>query len=113
MCLAVRFMAPELARRYANDDHSDDNTVSTIDYKAVDVFSYATVLWTLLTRQVPFKELAGVAEDIAEAILEGKRASTSGGPTRAAGTLLEDIMERCWLEDPRRRPTFSAIVVRR
>ena len=40
--------------------------------KMCDVFSYGTVLWELVTHEVPFEELGGVSFRILQAIVEGR-----------------------------------------
>ena len=89
------WMAPELL---------DSN--SGYDLK-VDVFSYGIVLWEILTRSVPYRNLEP-AQIIARVLTSDLR------PPMPEGTPPEIalMIRQCWDRDPKARPTFSEILRR-
>ncbi|XP_077436671.1 mitogen-activated protein kinase kinase kinase 20 isoform X3 [Vanacampus margaritifer] len=70
-----------------------------------DTFSYAVVLWEMLTREVPFKGLEGL--QVAWLVVEKEERLTvpSGCPASFA-----ELMRDCWMTDPKERPTFKQIL---
>jgi len=84
-----RWMAPEIARREA---------YST----SADVFSYAMVLYELITHEVPFAtwEARSAATAVA---LNGLRPTLPDG----APQLLTKLIGRCWDHTPASRPSFA------
>nr|XP_061826614.1 mitogen-activated protein kinase kinase kinase 20-like [Nerophis lumbriciformis] len=70
-----------------------------------DTFSYAVVLWEMLTREVPFKGLEGL--QVAWLVVEKEERLTipSGCPASFA-----ELMRDCWRTDPKERPTFKQIL---
>ncbi|XP_061736007.1 mitogen-activated protein kinase kinase kinase 20 isoform X2 [Nerophis ophidion] len=70
-----------------------------------DTFSYAVVLWEMLTREVPFKGLEGL--QVAWLVVEKEERLTipSGCPASFA-----ELMRNCWRTDPKERPTFKRIL---
>ncbi|XP_061142891.1 mitogen-activated protein kinase kinase kinase 20 isoform X1 [Syngnathus typhle] len=70
-----------------------------------DTFSYAVVLWEMLTREVPFKGLEGL--QVAWLVVEKEERLTipSGCPASFA-----ELMRDCWMTDPKDRPTFKQIL---
>ncbi|XP_077392169.1 mitogen-activated protein kinase kinase kinase 20 isoform X5 [Festucalex cinctus] len=70
-----------------------------------DTFSYAVVLWEMLTREVPFKGLEGL--QVAWLVVEKEERLTvpSGCPASFA-----ELMRDCWMTDPKGRPTFKQIL---
>ncbi|XP_066535010.1 mitogen-activated protein kinase kinase kinase 9 [Hoplias malabaricus] len=86
------WMAPEVIR-------------SSTFSKGSDVWSYGVLLWELLTGEVPFRGIDGLA--VAYGVAMNKLAlpipSTCPEPfTR--------LMEDCWSADPHSRPSFSSIL---
>jgi serine/threonine protein kinase len=71
----------------------------------VDVYSYGMVLWELWERKRPYEELYS-RFDIIDAVREGRRPAISAScpPT------FRSLIQRCWHEQPARRPTFAYIV---
>jgi hypothetical protein len=79
-----------------------------------DVYSYAIVLFEILTQQVPWSELPSkfMVNRLEEALRSGKRPSASAArpehhPEVAA---FRALMERCWAQDPSARPSFDEVV---
>ena len=99
------------------DDNSMNETVGTPHYTApevlihthygpkVDVYSYAIVLWEMLTKEVPFSDM--LPYDIYDHVVtNGWRLAI---PQDASPELAKLITE-CWSKNPNDRPDFSDIV---
>ncbi|KAF7201265.1 mitogen-activated protein kinase kinase kinase 9 isoform X1 [Nothobranchius furzeri] len=86
------WMAPEVIR-------------SSTFSKGSDVWSYGVLLWELLTGEVPFRSIDGLA--VAYGVAMNKLAlpipSTCPEP-------FAHLMESCWSPDPHARPQFSTIL---
>ncbi|XP_057537158.1 integrin-linked protein kinase 1-like [Amaranthus tricolor] len=93
---SCRYMAPELFR---NENY---------DTK-VDVFSFALILQEMIEGCPPFASMD--EKDAQKAYCANERP-----PFRAAGKPyahgLKELIEECWNEDPRKRPTFREIIPR-
>ena len=97
----LQWMAPEVFR--------GDQTYG----KAVDVYSFGTVMWELATRKTPWKE--DIADsDVETSLFNGISSALKSGlrPTiseavRAENGAIVAVMQRCWAGDPADRPTFS------
>ncbi|CAN1192552.1 Serine/threonine-protein kinase STY46 [Linum perenne] len=87
-----RWMAPEVIEH------------KPYDHKA-DVFSFAIVLWELLTGKLPYEYLTPLqaAVGVVQKCLR---------PTipKHANPKLAELLERCWQQDPSLRPDFSEII---
>jgi serine/threonine protein kinase len=71
----------------------------------VDVYSYGMVLWELWERKRPYEELYS-RFDIIDAARAGRRPPI-GTDCPAA---YRSLIQRCWHDQPARRPTFAYIV---
>lgn len=72
-----------------------------------DVYSFAIVLWEILTRQEPFSQFRALDEFRQAVCVRHER------PIIPPDTLdsLKRLIERCWDKEPSRRPSFREIVV--
>jgi hypothetical protein len=84
---------------------------SRLDYSlAVDVYSFAIVLFELVERTLPYDNNSEFPQFPLEAIqyvCEGGRPrfSEEGG-----GSELAELARECWAQDPAARPTFAAVL---
>ncbi|XP_010266926.1 PREDICTED: serine/threonine-protein kinase STY46 isoform X2 [Nelumbo nucifera] len=87
-----RWMAPEVIEHKPYDHRAD-------------VFSFAIVLWELLTRKLPYEFLTPLQAAVG-VVQKGLR------PTIPKNThpKLAELLERCWQQDPTLRPDFSEII---
>ncbi|XP_061361259.1 serine/threonine-protein kinase STY46-like [Gastrolobium bilobum] len=87
-----RWMAPEVIEH------------KPYDYKA-DVFSFAIVLWELLTGKLPYERLSPLQAAVG-VVQKGLRPKI---PKHTHPKLVE-LLHRCWHQDPSFRPNFSEIL---
>ena len=79
---------------------------SKSDYTSkVDVYSYAMILYELYEGRQPFEEYGANPMYAAAAAAAGIRPEMHRTPKR-----IREIIEKCWAEDPRERPTFLEIL---
>ncbi|RCV36118.1 hypothetical protein SEVIR_7G306100v4 [Setaria viridis] len=86
-----RWMAPEVINHQPYDNKAD-------------VFSFAIVLWELITSKIPYDTMTPL--QAAVGVRQGLR---PGLPKKAHPKLL-DLMKRCWEADPSNRPVFPDIL---
>ncbi|XP_011101450.1 serine/threonine-protein kinase STY8-like [Sesamum indicum] len=87
-----RWMAPEVINHQPYDQKAD-------------VFSFAIVLWELVTAKVPYDTMTPL--QAALGVRQGLRPEL---PKNAHPKLL-DLMQRCWEAVPSNRPSFSEIII--
>ncbi|KAG0476327.1 hypothetical protein HPP92_013168 [Vanilla planifolia] len=90
--LQAEWMAPEFLRGERTDEKSD-------------VFSFGVVLWELLTMQQPWRGLSP-AQVVGVVAFQNRRLIIP--PNTCAA--LADLINSCWADDPRQRPSFTSIV---
>jgi serine/threonine protein kinase len=91
-----RYMAPEV---FLDDPHYTE---------AVDIFSAAMLMWYFVTGVVPFASMPPQVTAQAAA-LTGSRPSLVDVNKRHS-SVLSTIIERCWMQDPSRRPSALELV---
>ncbi|KAK9080772.1 hypothetical protein SSX86_000530 [Deinandra increscens subsp. villosa] len=87
-----RWMAPEVINHQPYDHRAD-------------VFSFAIVLWELVTAKIPYENMTPL--QAALGVRQGRRPDL---PTNTHPKVLE-LMQRCWGTDASIRPSFSEIKV--
>ncbi|EOY16683.1 hypothetical protein QUC31_001159 [Theobroma cacao] len=85
-----RWMAPEVINHQPYDQKAD-------------VFSFAVVLWELVTAKVPYDTMTPLQAAL------GVRQGLRPDLPEAAHPKLLDMMQRCWEAAPDKRPSFSEI----
>ncbi len=77
---------------------------------AWDVYSYAILLWELVTHKIPFSHLnlriPGQEFQLQTKVSKGERPPIPD----SCDPKLASLMRRCWAEDPGSRPTFTEIL---
>ena len=76
----------------------------------VDIFSYAMLLFELLTGQRPFENLSSTSE-INNAISKGERPLLSEGNAEPSFPGMVDFMYDCWVHSTGNRPSADEVSV--
>ncbi|KAL6772398.1 hypothetical protein ACKKBG_A30080 [Auxenochlorella protothecoides x Auxenochlorella symbiontica] len=85
--------------------------------KASDVYAYGLILWELLTwqlpfaAQTPFQIILMVAERGERPPIPDSPAEYQGGDFEGSADYLA-LMQECWAQQPKERPTFEHIITR-
>lgn len=89
------YMAPEVLADKAYDEKAD-------------VFSFAVVLWELVTNKKPYEEeqFESLDEIYDHVVIDGARPKL---PAECPPQLSE-LIKKCWDTDPAKRPTFQSII---
>ena len=96
------FQAPEVIYVGANQSHA------TYDFQA-DIFSYAMVLFQMISRHNPFFDTKRIT--IASNVEQGKRPRIVDFPIARTGFyFMTGLMKRCWKHNPTDRPTTDEAI---
>ena len=81
---------------------------SDLPQQQVDVYSYAILLYQLITRRVPFDDLGDHL--VNSAVVRGERPEWQSNAVALLGLpTMTELMLRCWLHKPSQRPTSEQI----
>ncbi|XP_041108791.1 mitogen-activated protein kinase kinase kinase 21-like [Polyodon spathula] len=78
---------------------------SSLFSKGSDIWSYGVLLWELLTGEVPYRGIDGLAVAYGVAVNKLTLPIPSTCPEQ-----FSKLMEECWEQDPHIRPSFTAIL---
>ena len=115
-----------LSRRFDNGEHGVEgsmtaNVAGTVAYSApellqgerytekIDVYSWSLVLWEMAMREQPYKGLG--AGRVAMSVVSGMRPQIPFDGS-CIGPALSKLIEECWHELPRMRPSFDVVCTR-
>ena len=87
------YIAPEI---YLNKGNS----------KSSDVYSFSLFVYELLTNEKPFNDVKDLNELYEELTIKGTRPKI----TENIPLCYRVLIEKCWSEDPEKRPTFSEVL---
>lgn len=76
----------------------------------VDIFSYAMLLFELLTGQRPFESMT-TTQELNRAVTQGDRPSISEGNAEVAFPGMMDLMYDCWKQSSMERPHTDEVHV--
>ncbi|XP_065132989.1 receptor-interacting serine/threonine-protein kinase 1 isoform X1 [Paramisgurnus dabryanus] len=80
-------------------------SIHTRSTEKSDVYSFAIVVWVILTGREPF-EHARSEDHICHCVCQGERPSEELIPSSTPPEMT-DLMKTCWHKDPQHRPTFK------
>ena len=101
-----RWMAPETFRHKNSQRHASREGHSGYGYGcAADVFSFAMVLFELLTHELPFARCSPLEAAAAVAIDGLRPPLPSGTPEPVAA-----LTAQCWTAEPDERPSFAEVL---
>ncbi|XP_063161401.1 receptor-interacting serine/threonine-protein kinase 4 [Candoia aspera] len=99
LCGTIAYLPPERIKeknRYFDTKH--------------DIYSFSIVIWGVLTQKKPFSEENNILHIMVK-VVNGHRPElppVSKSRPRACNNLIK-LMQKCWQDDPRKRPTFKEI----
>ena len=77
------------------------------DYqKAGDVYAFSLIVYEIMTNEKPFKNITNFFQIIAEIVNNKNRPEF----TYPIPQCYQQLIEKCWVEDPKERPAFEEIV---
>jgi hypothetical protein len=77
------------------------------DFKA-DVYSFALIMWELVTNEVPFENL-DIVSLIRNVAVKGERPKFPTADSRCPSELIE-LIKICWNQKPYNRPSFADLI---
>jgi len=115
--LSPRYTAPEVFLRLKSRTQA-----SSEEEKKGDVYSFAIVVWEMLTRKKPWDNCK-TSDEVENLVRQGKReeipttplkkTNSSGGVTHLQYfDTLTALVKRCWSQNPADRPHFAAILTK-
>ncbi|CAI5743036.1 unnamed protein product [Peronospora destructor] len=102
----LRWTAPELLRLGEERILKGAFPSDSASPQAVDIFSFGLIMWELTTGDLPYADMHSNAE-ISDYVLSGCRPTMKSGQCNIKWA---ELMARCWLHNPSRRPSAAEIV---
>ena len=103
---SARWLAPEII-----DPPTKSSGMTEVESKPADVFAFAMLVVEVFTGRVPFENQGDVAAAVS--ILKGSRPEMPEYAQEVGLiTKMWELLESCWQEDPKRRPTMEEVVGR-
>ena len=120
----AEYTAPEILRIGSGMPGSSDGGAQQVLYsEKVDVYSFGTLLWEILTRRVPWQHAGlGTLQVITQLAIRGSAATVatlrmdaadpfrSGKEVDVVPPQLVELIHACFSDDPQLRPGFEDIV---
>ncbi|KAK8837376.1 hypothetical protein M9Y10_036809 [Tritrichomonas musculus] len=110
--LLTRFLNPEMMSHQSMTGlkctpiYSSPEVLQTKSYsKASDVYSFAFIVFQVVTGEIPFSNLSSSNQVFNEVVLKGERPHIK----EKVPMVYQELIKRCWSEDPNERPTFKEI----
>jgi len=103
----VVLVSPEKYPIYLSSAHEQVLEKQKIS-KASDVYSFGMVVWEVLSRQTPWADQAQPRDIYLRVVIHGDRPVI---PADAPADIAE-MLHGCWAQEPKRRPSFQALLDR-
>ncbi|KAF9643599.1 kinase-like protein [Thelephora ganbajun] len=101
----VRWMAPEVL----STENKNKRVASVDDGNIADVYSFAMVMFEILTGAIPFAS-ASDEEIVGRVTMRLRPEWPSDNPSQGLVDALRDQVEACWSHDPEQRPTALMVL---
>ncbi|KAK8887864.1 hypothetical protein M9Y10_038923 [Tritrichomonas musculus] len=104
-----RSMTSQSTSKMRNDpNYSAPEVLNSEDAtKASDVYSFAMIVFEILAKEKPFKELNNINQIFFEVVTKSRRPVM---PFDEVPQCYIELIESCWSQDPNDRPSFNQIV---
>eukprot|EP01015_Nassula_variabilis_P013637 TRINITY_DN2122_c0_g1_i5.p1 TRINITY_DN2122_c0_g1~~TRINITY_DN2122_c0_g1_i5.p1 ORF type:complete len:232 (+),score=5.90 TRINITY_DN2122_c0_g1_i5:88-783(+) len=74
-----------------------------------DVYSFGIVLWEVICRETPYRELQSPYAIMKKVTMEQGRPNIARIP-QSCPLKLQSLMQKCWHQDPEQRPQFNEVI---
>ena len=78
----------------------------------IDVYGYGMALFEIHTATLPFEEQESTIALMQSVAYEGARPEYNTPPETELDVFWRDLVNRCWDQDPEKRPSFNDIIIR-
>lgn len=99
-----RYAAPEVFQNF----HSHQVLSVPLSQKG-DIYAYSIILWELLTRNIPWKDLS--LEETEAAVLKGERPIVPVEDEDPLRNVLREVMQVCWAQESQKRPAINEVII--